>query len=111
MYSVKLKKSLYGLKLLGRMWCNRLREFLLKKEYRNKDAHPCVFIKKSLNGFCIVSIYVDDINIVGTHKEIEEASPCLKTEFEMKDLGKTKIASACRLSTSLKRFSYTSQPT
>ena len=49
-----------------------------------------MFIKKSLNDFCIMSVYVDDINITGTHKEIKEASSCLKMEFEMKDLGKTK---------------------
>ena len=49
-----------------------------------------MFIKKSLNGFCVILVYVDDINIIGTCKEIEEASSCLKTEFEMKDLGKTK---------------------
>ena len=49
-----------------------------------------MFIKKSLNRFYIISVYVDDINIIGTHEEIEEASSCLKTEFEMKDLGKTK---------------------
>ena len=59
-------------------------------EYINNDAYLCVFIKKSLNGLCIISVYVDDINIIGTRKEIEEASSCLKTEFEMKDLGKIK---------------------
>ena len=46
--------------------------------------------KEVVNGFCIILVYVDDINIIGTRKEIEEASSCLKTEFEMKDLGKTK---------------------
>ena len=90
MYSVKLQRSLYGLKQSGRMWNNRLSEFLLKNEYINNDAYPCVFIKKSLNGFCIILVYVDDINIIGTRKENEEASSCLKAEFEMKDLGKTK---------------------
>ena len=49
-----------------------------------------MFIKKSLNGFCIISVYIDDINIIGTCNEIEETSSCLKTKFEMKDLGKTK---------------------
>ena len=33
MYSVKLQRSLYGLKKSGRMWYNRLSEFLLKREY------------------------------------------------------------------------------
>ena len=49
-----------------------------------------MFIKKSLNGFYVISIYVEDINIIGAHQEIEEARSCLKTEFEMKDLDKTK---------------------
>ena len=49
-----------------------------------------MFINKSLNGFCIISVYVDDINIIGTRKEIKEVNSCLKKEFEMKDLGKTK---------------------
>ena len=62
----------------------------MKNEYINNDAYPCVFIKKSLNGFCIISVYVDDINIIGTRKEIKEANSCLKKEYEMKDLGKTK---------------------
>ena len=82
MYSVKLQRSLYGLKQSNRMWYNRLSEFLL--------TYPCVFIKKSLNDFCIFSVYVDEKNIVRTHKEIKEASSCLKTKFKMKDLGKTK---------------------
>ena len=72
------------------MWYNQLSEFPLKKEYINNDAYPCVFIKKPLNDFCIILVYVDDISIIGTRKEIEEASSCLKMELEMKDLGKAK---------------------
>ena len=36
-------------------------------------------------------IYVDDINIIGDSPNIDEARNHLKTEFEMKDLGKTKF--------------------
>ena len=36
-------------------------------------------------------IYVNDINIVGTPNELTKAIDCLKKEFEMKDLEKTKI--------------------
>ena len=53
-----------------------------------------MFINKSMNGFCIISVYVDDINIIGTSKEIKEVNSCLKKEFEMKDLGKTKYCLA-----------------
>ena len=91
MYCVKLQKSLYGLKQSGRMWYNRLKEFLLQKGFSNNDDCPCVFIKKSLSGFCIISVYVDDLNIIGSTRDIDEARNHLKTEFEMKDLGKTKF--------------------
>ena len=90
MYCVKLLKSLYGLRQSGRMWYNRLSEFLLKKGYSNNNDCPCVFIKKSTDGFCIIFVYVDDLNIIGTTREIHEACNHLKTEHEMKDLGKTK---------------------
>ena len=38
----------------------------------------------------IIAVYVDDLNIIGTENEINEATVYLKEEFEMKDLGKTK---------------------
>jgi hypothetical protein len=36
-------------------------------------------------------VYVDDINIIGTLEELQKAINCLKKEFEMKDLEKTKL--------------------
>jgi hypothetical protein len=97
MYCVKLNKSLYGLKQSERIWYNRLNEFLLNKGYSNIDDCPCVFICKSSSRFCIVSIYVDDLNIIGTELDINEAQNHLKTEFEMKDLGKTKFCLGLQL--------------
>ena len=91
MYIVKLQRALYGLKQSSRMWYNRLSDFLLKKGYVNDTDSPCVFIRQSQKGFCIISIYVDDLNIIGCTEDIEEASTYLKAEFEMKDLGKTKF--------------------
>jgi hypothetical protein len=88
MYCVKLVKSL---KQSGRMWYNRLKEFLLNKGYSNNDDCPCVFIRKSSTGFCIMSIYIDNLNIIGHAKDIDEAHNHLKKEFKMKDLGKTKF--------------------
>ena len=45
-YSIKLNKSLYGLKQSGRKWYNRLSEFLLTEGYKNDLICLCVFIKK-----------------------------------------------------------------
>jgi hypothetical protein len=71
MYCVKLVKSLYGFKQLGRMRYNRLKEFLLNNGYSNNDDYLCVFIKKSNIGFCIISVYVDELNIIGHTKYIK----------------------------------------
>src|SRR5438132_257502 len=97
MYCVKLQKSLYGLKQSGRMWYNRLKEFLLQKGYSNNDDFPCVFIKKSSNSFCIISVHVDDLNVIENTQDIDEACNHLKTEFEMKDLGQTKFCLGLQL--------------
>ncbi|KAK1427731.1 hypothetical protein QVD17_16425 [Tagetes erecta] len=90
MYSIKLQRSLYGLKQSRRMWYNRLSDYLISKGYTNNLTCLYVFIKKTTSGYVIIAVYVDDLNIMGTRKEIHEAISLLKNEFEMKDLGKTK---------------------
>jgi hypothetical protein len=43
MCCVKLQKLLYGLKRSGRMWYNRLNEFLLQMDFSNNDNfHVCL---------------------------------------------------------------------
>ena len=73
------------------MWYNRLSEYLLKEGYVNNPICPCIFIKKSETGFAIITVYVDDLNLVGTPRELIRTTNYLKREFEMKDLGKTKF--------------------
>ncbi|KAM0028529.1 putative RNA-directed DNA polymerase [Helianthus debilis subsp. tardiflorus] len=91
MCAIKLKRSLNGLKQSGRMWYKRLSEYLEKEGYKSDIISPCVFIKRSLSKFTIVAVYVDDINIIGAPEEIEKTANILKREFEMKDLGTTKL--------------------
>jgi hypothetical protein len=52
---------------------------------------PCIFIKKSESGFAIITVYVDDLNLVGTPEELTKTATYLKNEFEMTDLEKTKF--------------------
>ncbi len=46
MCSIKLQRSLYGLKQSGRIWYNRLSDYLINKGYINNVICPCVFIRK-----------------------------------------------------------------
>jgi hypothetical protein len=97
MYYVKVNKPLYDLKQSGRMWHNQLKEFLLNKDYTNNDDCPCVFICKSSIGSCIILVYVDDLNIIGTEIDINETRDHIKIESEIKDFGKTKFCLGLQL--------------
>jgi hypothetical protein len=79
------------------MWYNRLKEFLLNNGYSNNDDCPCVFIRKSSTRFCIISVYVDDLNIIVTELDINEKQDHLKMKFEIKDLGKIKFCLGLQL--------------
>ena len=90
-FSIKLQRSLYGLKQSGHIRYNCLSEYLLKEGYANNLICPYIFIKKSEIGFAIIVVYVDDLNLIGTLEELIRTVKYLKREFEMKDLRKTKF--------------------
>ncbi|KAM1332925.1 hypothetical protein ACFX2F_009028 [Malus domestica] len=72
------------------MWYNHLSECLTSQGYVNNKLCPSVFTKKPHSKFTIVVVYVDDMNLIETPVELEEIVAHLKSEFEMKDLGKTR---------------------
>ena len=85
MCSIKLQCSLFGLKQSGHMWYNRLNKYLLKEGYANNPICPCILIKKSEIGFLIITVYIDDLNPIGTPEELSRTEKYLKQEFGMKE--------------------------
>jgi hypothetical protein len=73
------------------MWYNNLNKYLLEKAFKNNKICLCIFIEKTTFGFAIIAVYVDDLNLIGTPKELIKTATYLKDEFEMKDLGKIKF--------------------
>ena len=51
MYSIRLQKSLYGFKQSGRMWYNRLSEYLIKQGYINDGICPYIYLENNI-GVC-----------------------------------------------------------
>ena len=89
-YSIKLQRYLYRLKQSGRMRYNRLSQYFLKEGYVNNSIWACVFIEKVATGFSMITVDVDDLDLIRTSKELIKTIHYLKNEFEMKDLRKTK---------------------
>ena len=50
-----------------------------------------MFIKRTSSGFAIIIVYVDGMNLISTLEVLRDIAKYLKSEFEMKDLGKTRF--------------------
>lgn len=63
---------------------------MIKKGYVNDHICLHIFIKKSESRFIIVTIYVDDMNLIRVLEKLIKVVQYLKKEFKINDLGKTK---------------------
>ena len=91
-WACKLKKSLYGLKQSPHQWYKRFDKFMIEHGYTRSQFDNYVYFRKLFNGsFIYLLLYVDDVLITLKSKvEIDKLKAQLRTEFEMKDLGKAK---------------------
>ncbi|GJW01489.1 retrovirus-related pol polyprotein from transposon TNT 1-94 [Tanacetum coccineum] len=80
----KLKKALYGLKQAPKAWYGRLKDFLIKLEYKMGMVDNTLFTKKKSSNLIIVQIYVDDIIFGLTYQDTcDEFAKIMHDEFEM----------------------------
>lgn len=86
---LRLQHALYGLKQAGRMWYSHLHSFLLSHGFQHDQSLPCIFILHNSTSFVIITVYVDDLNLVGTTHTCQHVVSLLTKRFEMKLLGKT----------------------
>jgi hypothetical protein len=84
----KLSKALYGLKQAPRAWYERLRDFLLSKDFKIEKVDTTLFTKRIGKDLFVCQIYVDDI-IFGSINELfcEEFGKKMSKKFEMSMIG------------------------
>ena len=70
------------------MWYTRLSDYLISQGY---ELCPCVLNYEVLFQIARVTVYVNDMNLTKTLEELEKTVSHLKMEFEIKDLGKTRL--------------------
>ena len=66
----KLKRSIYDLKQTSRQWNLKFHQAMLKYGFTMMEEDHFVYIKRSNNHLIILSLYVDDILIVGNDKQL-----------------------------------------
>ncbi|KAL3700953.1 hypothetical protein R1sor_018975 [Riccia sorocarpa] len=95
--SVRIYRSIYGLKQAGRIWYQRLSDFFVKHGFVHNPLCPCIFIRSHKGEFVIIAVYVDDLNFIGMKNAISDAIRLLKSEFEIKDLWRTSFCLGLQL--------------
>ena len=65
----KLKRSINGLKQASRQWNIKFHHVVLNDGFKIMEEDHYVYLKCSNNGFIILSLYVNDILLVGNSKE------------------------------------------
>jgi hypothetical protein len=84
----KLKRFIYGLKQASRQWNVKFHQAILNDGFTMIEEDHCMYLKRSNSSFIILSLYVDNILIVGNNKEmIDTTKKWLSSNFEMKDMG------------------------
>ena len=81
-----LKKALYGLKQAPHTWYDRLSSALAEIKFVASNFDPCVFICAERK--TILVVYVDDLTIVGTTRDLRLLKEHLQSHFTVTDKGK-----------------------
>lgn len=80
---------MYGLKQAPRSWYSRINAHLINLGFEKSLSEFTLYIKKVDNEILVVSLYVDDLLVTGSTKElIDEFKERMKDAFEMTDLGR-----------------------
>ncbi|KAM1495899.1 hypothetical protein ACFXTO_030567 [Malus domestica] len=88
----KLVKSLYGLKQAPKQWHEKFDHTLLTHEFKINESDKCVYIKSNDKTCVIVCLYVDDMLIMGSDKDvIYKTKKMLNSSFDMKNLGQADV--------------------
>ena len=85
----RLNKALYGLKQAPRSWYSEIDAHLVNLGFVKSPTEFTLYVKKVDNDILVVSLYVDDLFVTGSHDEfIDKFKERVKDAFEMTDLGK-----------------------
>jgi len=87
----RLKRSIYGLKQSSRPWYFRFHEAITSSGFGIVSEDYCVCVKRTTRRIMFLTLYVDDILLVGNNLEMINATKqWLSSVFELKDIGEAR---------------------
>ena len=94
--TVRLNRSLYGLKQSGRQWAGLLVETVVEYGMEQCRTDPCVF-RMVVDGKVelIMAVHVDDIVIAGSDETCKDFHAALVTKFPTNNLGELTWYTGC----------------
>jgi hypothetical protein len=94
-----LQKSIYALKQASRMWNRKIHSVLIGLKFRQSKHETCVYYFWRDKTVVIIALYVDDHFILSNDEQKTlEIKRALMSEFEMVDLGKTRLCLGMNIS-------------
>nr|GEW53032.1 hypothetical protein [Tanacetum cinerariifolium] len=84
----KVMKALYGLHQAPRAWYETLAKYLLGNGFQRGKIDQTLFIKRQKGDILLIQVYVDDIIVGSTKKELcTEFERLIKDKFQMSSMG------------------------
>ena len=82
----RLRKALYGLKQAPKSWYNIIDTHLMNLGFEKIISEFTLYIKKTKKDILVVSLYVDDLLVIGSKQFIDKFKEQMKKSLEMTDL-------------------------
>jgi len=84
----KLVKSLYELKQPPKQWHEKFDSVMMSNGFSINECDKCIDVKSTRNAYVLLCLYVDDMLILGSTKDIiQQTKNMLHSQFDMKDMG------------------------
>ncbi|KAL0431969.1 UNVERIFIED_CONTAM: Retrovirus-related Pol polyprotein from transposon TNT 1-94 [Sesamum radiatum] len=95
----RLVKSLYGLKQPPKQWHEKFDRTILSNGFKINECDKCVYVKNSHKSLIIVCLYVDDILIMESKRDIILTTKRILTKhFDMKYMSLTDVILGIKIS-------------
>ncbi|KAK4407669.1 Retrovirus-related Pol polyprotein from transposon TNT 1-94 [Sesamum angolense] len=95
----RLVKSLYGLKQAPKQLHEKFDRTMLSNGFKINECDKCVYVKSTQHSFIIVCLYVDDMLIMGSNRDIILTTKKMLTKyFDMKDMGLADVILGIKIS-------------